>query len=49
MKISSFFVLMKTESLALMEATSFCAGVRHKRYSAQQERAPDFNYSCLNF
>ena len=29
---------MKTELLALMEAASFCAGVRHKRYSVQQEQ-----------
>ncbi|MFH6994658.1 hypothetical protein [Flavobacterium sp. FlaQc-48] len=28
---------MKTIALALMEAASFCAGVRHKRYSGQQE------------
>ncbi|MDR7211990.1 hypothetical protein J2W48_003947 [Flavobacterium piscis] len=25
------------KSRALMEATFFCAGVRHKRYSGQQE------------
>jgi hypothetical protein len=31
---------MKTDALALMEAASFCAGVRHKRYSGQQETAP---------
>jgi len=24
-----------------MEATSFCGGVRHKRYSVQQETAPE--------
>ncbi len=30
---------MKTNGLALMETTSFCAGVRHKRYSGQQETA----------
>lgn len=24
-----------------MEAASFCAGVRHKRYSGQQEIAPE--------
>jgi hypothetical protein len=32
--------LLKPEALALMEAASFCAGVRHKRYSVQQETAP---------
>jgi hypothetical protein len=31
---------MKTEELALMGTTSFCGGVRHKRYSGQQEIAP---------
>jgi hypothetical protein len=31
---------MKTKALALMIATSSCAGVRHKRYSGQQEIAP---------
>jgi len=31
---------MKTIALALMEAASFCGGVRHKRYSGQQEMAP---------
>jgi len=29
--------LMKNSVIALMEAASFCAGVRHKRYSGQQE------------
>ena len=29
--------ILKTETLALMEAASFCAGVRNKRYSGQQE------------
>jgi len=33
-------LLMKTKALALMGAASFCAGVRHKRYSGQQEIAP---------
>jgi hypothetical protein len=33
---------MKRNPLALMEATSFCAGVRHKRYSGQQEIAPTY-------
>jgi hypothetical protein len=32
---------MKTNALALMETASFCAGVRHKRYSGQQEIAPE--------
>ena len=32
---------MKTESLALMGMTSFCGGVRHKRYNGQQEIAPN--------
>ncbi|WP_264524775.1 hypothetical protein [Flavobacterium sp. N502536] len=27
--------------LALMVAASFCAGVRYKRYSGQQELAPE--------
>jgi len=27
-----------------MEAASFCAGIRHKRYSVQQEIAPE-NYA----
>ena len=26
-----------------MAVASFCAGVRHKRYSVQQESAPDNN------
>ena len=34
---------MKTNALALMETASFCAGVRHKRYSGQQEIAPKNN------
>jgi len=33
---------MKTEALALMETASFYAGVRHKRYSVQQEAASYF-------
>jgi|GEM_PF-1957130 len=33
--------LLKTNALALMEATSFYGGVRHKRYSEQQEIAPN--------
>ncbi|WP_456314424.1 hypothetical protein [Pseudomonas shirazensis] len=36
---------MKTDALALMGAASFCAGVRHKRYSGQQETAPSSNYA----
>ncbi|WP_417939273.1 hypothetical protein [Flavobacterium sp. RS13.1] len=27
--------------LALIVATSFCGGVRHKRYSGEQESAPE--------
>jgi hypothetical protein len=34
-------LLMKMSVLALMEAASFCAGVQHKRYSVQQEVAPN--------
>jgi len=34
---------MKPKVLALMAAASFCAGVRHKRYSVQQETAPENN------
>ncbi|WP_257682205.1 MULTISPECIES: hypothetical protein [Flavobacterium] len=34
---------MKPTALALMGAASFCAGVWHKRYSGQQERAPSFD------
>lgn len=38
-------LLMKPKSLALMGATSFCGGVRHKRYSEQQEIASEnFNF-----
>ena len=33
--------VMKPKALALMGAASFCAGVRHKRYSGQQETAPE--------
>ena len=36
---------LKTSALALMGATSFCAGVRRKRYSGQQESAPSFDYA----
>jgi len=31
---------MKPTALALIEAASFCGGVRHKRYSGEQEIAP---------
>jgi hypothetical protein len=31
---------IETNALALMVAASSCAGVRHKRYSEQQEIAP---------
>ena len=34
-------LLMKPVALALMAAASFCAGVRHKRYSEQLEVASD--------
>jgi hypothetical protein len=30
--------------IALIEVASFCAGVRHKRYSGEQESAPE-NFS----
>jgi hypothetical protein len=33
-------VLLKKDGLALMEAASFCGGVRRKRYSGQQVSAP---------
>jgi hypothetical protein len=39
--------LMKPKALALMKATSFYAGVRHKRYSGQQEYAPKDYYFNL--
>jgi hypothetical protein len=38
---------MKTNVPALVETASFCAGVRHKRYSGQQELAPE-KYTCEN-
>jgi hypothetical protein len=31
-----------TSALALMETASFCAMVWHKRYSEQQETAPNY-------
>jgi hypothetical protein len=36
--------LLKTSSIALMEAASFYGGVHHKRYSGQQETAPENYY-----
>ncbi len=30
---------MKTNAIALMETASSCGGVRHKRYSEQQDKA----------
>jgi len=36
---------MKPTALALMGAASFCAVVRHKRYSGQQETAPSSEYA----
>ncbi len=37
-------LLLKMGFLALMGAASFCAGVQHKRYSGQQESAPENYY-----
>ena len=34
---------MKPKPLALIEAASFCGGVRHKRYSGEQEMAPNYS------
>jgi len=34
---------MKPKALALMEAASFYAGVRHKRYNGQQEKATNLS------
>jgi hypothetical protein len=34
-------------ALALMGAASFYGGVHHKRYSGQQEIAPENSYSYL--
>jgi len=36
---------LKPIALALMGAASFCGGVRHKRYSGQQETAPNSDYT----
>jgi hypothetical protein len=38
---------MKTIALALMGAISFCGGVHHKRYSGQQETAPENTHILL--
>jgi hypothetical protein len=38
-----FRFVFTPNALALMEATSSCGGVRHKRYSVQQEKAPHFD------
>jgi len=38
---------MKTDVLALMEATSFYGRVCHKRYSEQQETAPENTHDLL--
>ncbi|CAD0005309.1 hypothetical protein [Flavobacterium salmonis] len=38
---------MKPSALALIEALSFCGGVRHKRLRGEQETAPEkysFNF-----
>ncbi|KQB37303.1 hypothetical protein RC62_2469 [Flavobacterium aquidurense] len=40
-KKSNKNVLIKPKALALIGAASFFAGVRHKRYSGQQETAPE--------
>jgi hypothetical protein len=34
---------MKPNALALIEAASFCGGVRHKRYSGEQEIASNYS------
>ena len=39
-KINRRLFLIKPKAIALMVTASFCAGVRHKRYSGQQEKAP---------
>ena len=40
---------MKPDALAQMETASFCAGVRHKRYSGQLEIASnDSTLYCCN-
>jgi hypothetical protein len=33
-------ILLKHKALALIEAISFCGGVRHKKFSGEQEIAP---------
>jgi len=42
-----FKFLLKTIALALMGTASFCGGVRHKRYSGQQETAPENSHNLL--
>jgi hypothetical protein len=39
--------LLKMSALALMGTASFCGGVRHKRYSGQQEPAPENTHILL--
>jgi len=38
---------LKTIALALMETASFYGGVHHKRYSGQQEIAPENTHILL--
>ncbi|HEY1193052.1 hypothetical protein [Flavobacterium sp.] len=40
---------MKTSALALMGTASFYGGVHHKRYSGQQETAPNNFVSGFKF
>jgi len=42
-----FKFLLKTIALALMETASFYGGVHHKRYSGQQETAPENTHILL--
>jgi hypothetical protein len=39
--------LLKKGAIALMEAASFCGGVRRKRYSGQQVPAPENTHVLL--
>jgi hypothetical protein len=39
--------LMKMSALALMGTASFYGGVHHKRYSGQQETAPENTHILL--
>jgi|UPI0003473C98 hypothetical protein len=39
---------MKMNALALMAAASFCAGVRDKRYSGQQELASENSHVLVH-